>query len=627
MRLGWVLALALGLAGCRGAMAPRSLTEDRAQSTAPPPVEAEAVAISDPLAVGDVGLWNGWVGMRIARDGFGVPDQLFQRWSYDGSAEEKILARPNEAAGKLEVDGARMEPARGTTYLQRLDLRTGELVTEWRQGEVFVRVSISLAWNVPVLRQTVRLQAPPGSRVRWSQGQAQAEIPEEELVEASGKWERSREFRWNAPGGEEVPRFEPSPNPPDIELDGPIEDQQAIRALLFSLRRNWTPALAMPTGPMGLTSSQYFGHTFWDADIWVFPALALLDPAAASTLTRYRYATLPGARKNFAAWVATGTPIGLGSHVPDPKLSAISQALPAKFAWESGTSGLETVPGPSRFQDHVTGDVAFAFAQAEALGIATPEQANEIGRAAAGFWLHRVALEGAELHIKGTMSPDEFHTGDDDLYTNLLARWTLRRFAPNAPSQFYLPKDQESLSTYEGDPVRSYKQAAALLAVYPLQAPEAEAQAGVMLARFGDKVTPNGPAMSESIHALIQARLGEPDAAHQSWKKLLAEFADQPLAFFSEKRASDKSYFFTGAGGALQTVLFGFVGLRIHMPGQAEARSPAAEMPLAAGAKLQVEPHLPTAWKRVVIRNMTIRGKKYHLEVTHEGAKFLAATN
>ena len=118
-------------------------------------------------------------------------------------------------------------------------------------------------------------------------------------------------------------------------------------------------------------------------------------------------------------------------------------------------------------------------------------------------------MRGRGGEIKGTMSPDENHIGDNDLYTNLLAMWlTNGRKWPATPT-YKLPKDATSFLTYDNDPVKGYKQAAAVLACYPLQYPPAEAQTKVMLERFAPKVNANGPAMTDSIHAsALGARSG-----------------------------------------------------------------------------------------------------------------------
>ena len=87
-------------------------------------------------------------------------------------------------------------------------------------------------------------------------------------------------------------------SPPDIEINGPIEDQQAIRSFLYYLRSSICPYYPNPVAPLGLSSSTYNGHVFWDADIWIFPALAFLDPDRASSISNYRIKMAKAAEQN-----------------------------------------------------------------------------------------------------------------------------------------------------------------------------------------------------------------------------------------------------------------------------------------------------------------------------------------
>jgi trehalose/maltose hydrolase-like predicted phosphorylase len=210
------------------------------------------------------------------------------------------------------------------------------------------------------------------------------------------------------------------------------------------------------------------------------------------------------------------------------------------------------------------------------------------------------------------MSPDENHIGDNDLYTNLLAMWVTNGMKWPAKPTYKLPKDDKSFLTYDNDPVRGYKQAAALLACYPLQYPPAEAQTKTMLERFAPKTNANGPAMTDSIHALLWARIGEPDKGYEEWRKGWFDFTRHPLMMFSEKRKSARTYFATGAGGSLQTVLYGFAGLRLDYK---EATGAAWSRPLAGGKMLSVKPSLPPNWKRVRLRGITLPGGRYDFDI------------
>jgi trehalose/maltose hydrolase-like predicted phosphorylase len=52
-----------------------------------------------------------------------------------------------------------------------------------------------------------------------------------------------------------------------------------------------------------LSGPAYGGHVFWDADVFVLPALAAIRPAAARAMLEYRIRRSPGSRA-----VSTATP-------------------------------------------------------------------------------------------------------------------------------------------------------------------------------------------------------------------------------------------------------------------------------------------------------------------------------
>ena len=84
---------------------------------------------------------------------------------------------------------------------------------------------------------------------------------------------------------------------------------------------------------------------------------------------------------------------------------------------------------------------------------------------------------------------------------------------------------------------------------------------------------------------------------------------------FSEKRSLETTYFATGAAGSLQTVLYGFLGIRIDS-GQ-EHPSDWSKL-LVGKARLTVKPQLPPSWKRVTLRGFTVLGHRYTLTATHD---------
>src|SRR6201996_4054326 len=127
----------------------------------------------------------------------------------------------------------------------------------------------------------------------------------------------------------------------DILIDGDDAMQRDIRLMLYHLYSFAREGTANSLSPMGLSGLGYNGHTFWDTEIWMYPALLLLQPKIAASLMEYRFQRLPAALKNAADHGYKG----------------------AMFPWESAASGNEETPvwalsGP--FEHHITADVGIA---------------------------------------------------------------------------------------------------------------------------------------------------------------------------------------------------------------------------------------------------------------------------
>jgi hypothetical protein len=622
MKLGWLLIF-VAVAGCSNAPSERqdTPTAKRDRST-------DGFTVTDPTETPSAWLSDGRVGFRINRRGDGEGEPFFSATGYQKSGEEKLVAQPTVCPPLFKIDGAIPNVSELKNYRQTLDPQTGVLATEytWNAHQVRTRIAIDpetgvitqesnvsptagvstfdgYAFSNPTSATTTATPPTPpptadkptfstsvgnvvdGDSIRTYRHvqtrRSSISLTEKQLDMVATKYQRR----------------------PQIEIEGDEVSQSYARSLDFYLRQSVNADGTMSVAPMGLSSDHYFGHVFWDADVWVLPALALLDPARAKAIPNYRLRLRKAAEENFQRWLGDGRPTGHGSL---GSVDSTVSARGAKYPWESAVSGKETVPGPSKFEDHLTGSVAWSLRYGAKLGLVDPVQSAEITRLAGLFYVRRMSPTG----LLGTMSPDENHIGDNDLYTNILANEcidTLEASKPNPRAP--LPKDEKSFLTYDNDPVRGYKQAAAVLAIYPLQYAPAEKQASVMLERFMDKVTKNGPAMSDSVHATILARLGRADEAYALWQKDRDEFANHPLWMFSEKRSKPVTYFVTGAGGWMQTLLYGFLGLRLDdqpMPGAAW------KLKLKSGAWISGTPHLPSAWKRLAV-TVVLDGKPYRL--------------
>lgn len=618
-------------------------------------------------------LWNGLVGFRLGRDGGVAGQPYFSIDEYDTTGEEKIRTLTSPLPNGFLIDGKPL-PITGD-YKQSLDMKTSELTTHWKSDTMTVdcvtvlhptsRI-ISERWTLSgytpehvldfdmgvngklgkeTLLSTDTKDVKTGIRGKILVTQAANPNPTVEVtlsLARSPNYVAMQMARNGAISKEVEPLIvrPPSAEPfaqvedetkklwadrwkTDIEIDGPVEDQQAVRSFLFYLRSAIHPDGRMAISPFGLSNQMYNGHVFWDADMWVFPALALIDPVEAKAIPDYRLSTLPEAEKN-----------------PLPKDDARSSfwTPSCRYPWESSASGKETMAGPSQKELHITGDVAWSMNQAAALGLESREAAGSIiGRASSFFRMvsyhdpkslvpgedNKPKIESpkgpAEIH--DVMSPDENHVGDNDLYTNLLAIWATSGGKWDVAGndklhgwKYKLPHDDKSFLTYDGDPGKGYKQAAAVLSIYPLQAPWTEGMESAMMARFADKVIKNGPAMTDSIHSIIWSRLSKKDEAYKSWLNSWQPFTKQPLMLFSEKRTKPTTYFTTGAAGSLQSVLFGFLGFRLD-----SAKEPGAawSKQLQGENWLSIKPNLPKSWKSVKMKNFKVLGHSYTLTATH----------
>src|SRR3984893_4614992 len=84
----------------------------------------------------------------------------------------------------------------------------------------------------------------------------------------------------------------------DIKIDGDAQSQQDVHSMLYHLYSFVREGTGLSPSPMGLSGLGYNGHVFWDADLWMFPALLILHPELAKSLVEYRYQRLEPARKN-----------------------------------------------------------------------------------------------------------------------------------------------------------------------------------------------------------------------------------------------------------------------------------------------------------------------------------------
>ena len=110
----------------------------------------------------------------------------------------------------------------------------------------------------------------------------------------------------------------------DIIIEGDDEVQEAARFAVYHLTSAANPEdERVSVGARGLTGDAYFGHVFWDTEIYLLPFYVTIWPEAARALLMYRYHTLQRAPRQ-TRWVtkARSTPGNRPTPARRPRPSA-----------------------------------------------------------------------------------------------------------------------------------------------------------------------------------------------------------------------------------------------------------------------------------------------------------------
>ncbi len=398
----------------------------------------------------------------------------------------------------------------------------------------------------------------------------------------------------------------------DIEVEGSPELQRVVRSMLFYLLCSADSGTKLGIPPMGLSSAGYYGHIFWDSDTWMFPSLLLTHPDVAHSLVAFRGRTLPAARANARANGFRG----------------------AMYPWEADERGEETTPQfaiqNARSEIHVTGDVALAQWQYYLAGGDSTWLANEgfpVIRETADFWVSRATCDEADerCHIENVVSVAEGLIGvTDDAYTNAVAIKNLeiaatasKRLGKAADprwgmlaSKLHLPYDSAShfFRTYEGAPDSTLGWVTPLLS-YPLAVPMSPRAKRAQLEQAFAQLLKAGPGamMGSTILAVGAAELNDRAMVDSLLPFSYRTHLKGPFLMLSETPTNDAVNFVTGAGGFLQQVIYGWTGLRLGERGLEPA----------------FRPVLPSSVKRLVLRNIQVRGKRYDIIVDASGRRMV----
>ena len=202
----------------------------------------------------------------------------------------------------------------------------------------------------------------------------------------------------------------------DVELPGQPELQQAVRWNLFSVIQAAARAEEQGIPAKGVTGSGYGGHYFWDTEIYVLPFLTYTSPYAARNALRFRYSLLPAARTRARELCQKGALFPWRT-INGHEASAYYAAGTAQYHIDADVAyGLSQYVG-------ATNDLDFLVREGIDILVETARLWADLG-----FW--RQQNGDADFHIHGVTGPDEYTTVvNDNTYTNVLARFNLRRAA------------------------------------------------------------------------------------------------------------------------------------------------------------------------------------------------------
>ena len=202
----------------------------------------------------------------------------------------------------------------------------------------------------------------------------------------------------------------------DVEIPGRADLQQALRWNLLSVIQAAGRAEADGIPAKGVTGSGYGGHYFWDTEIYVLPFLTYTSPYAARNALRFRYQMLDSARQRARELCQRGALFPWRT-INGQEASAYYAAGTAQYHIDADIAySLSQYVG-------ATGDIDFLHREAIDIFVETARLWADLG-----FW--RRENSHSTFHIHGVTGPDEYTTVvNDNLYTNVLARFNLRRAA------------------------------------------------------------------------------------------------------------------------------------------------------------------------------------------------------
>jgi alpha,alpha-trehalose phosphorylase len=266
-------------------------------------------------------------------------------------------------------------------------------------------------------RVTIATDIPAGGCLRlvkfltynWSSQRTQSSVRDMAIAAAA----EARHTGWEGLVGAQAEYLSAFWGRADVEIDGDLELQQAVRFALFHTLQAGARAEQRAIAAKGLTGRGYDGHTFWDTERFVLPVLTYTAPDAVADALRWRHATLDLARERAEQLGLAGAAF--------PWRTIRGQECSAY--WPAGTAAFHVNAAigdaVARYQA-ATGDETFDRDIGLELLVETARLWRSLG--------HHDAR--GRFRIDGVTGPDEYSAiADNTVYTNLLAQKNLRAAA------------------------------------------------------------------------------------------------------------------------------------------------------------------------------------------------------
>lgn len=371
----------------------------------------------------------------------------------------------------------------------------------------------------------------------------------------------------------------------DIQISGDPKLEGVIHSMIFYLLGSANKDSGVSIPPMGLSSSGYYGHMFWDGDTFMFPALAVLHPEMAKPLVMFRCRTLEAARANARRNGYRG----------------------AMYPWEADDEGRESTPHfayqNALYENHVNADVALAEWQ---YFLATGDRnwlekfGYPVIRETADFWISRVSYNRKRdrYEIGKVVSVDESKIGvNNDAYTNAAAKKNLElaveaskllghavnpKWADIA-EKLYIPRQD------------------LMLLDYPFGFSLSHSDQREILERAREAGRQNGVIMEIGFYPILAVEMRDRGVLDELLDNSYRRYVRLPFNVVPETPVNDNINFLTGAGAFLQQFLFGYTGLRFSAEN---------------GLSRKVQPLLPPSIHQLVLHNVTVRGRKTDVKIS-----------